>query len=61
MCRVRIYRTLGQVAWDGRRAEVRFVAVGRYRGRRFRLRCGEGEQGRRKAERAASELAAGRP
>jgi hypothetical protein len=57
MPRVRIYQERGRLAWDGTRAEVWFVAVGRYRGRRFRLRCGEGEQGRHRAERAAAELA----
>jgi hypothetical protein len=59
MPRVRIYRVGGQVAWDGTRAEVWCVAFGRYRGRRFRLNCGTGESGRRRAERAAGELAAG--
>jgi hypothetical protein len=58
MPRVRIYQERGRLAWDGTRAAVWFAAVGRYRGPRFRLRCGEGEQGRRRAERAA-ELAAG--
>jgi hypothetical protein len=49
----------GFATFPGPRAEVWCVAVGRYRGQRFRLRCGEGKQGRLRAERAAAELAAG--
>jgi hypothetical protein len=59
MPRVRVISLPGQRAWDGCRPQLWFVLVGRYRGRRFRLPCGEGEQGRRRAVMAAAELAAG--